>query len=114
MRCGLLLSAAVALTLSASAAEPALRPVRFLLAVAAGGTVSLYGSSDGVRFTASPGFTPGPGSSPSPVRRGPTLYLYGSPALSADGLGGALRRFTARGDGLLAEGSPDAYAVQLA
>jgi hypothetical protein len=114
MRRGLLLSAAVALTLSVPAADPAARPVRFLLAVAAGGTVSLYGSGDGVRFAPSPGFTPGPGSSPSPVRRGPTLYLYGAPALSADGLGGALRRFTARGDGLLAEGSPDAYAVQLA
>ncbi len=114
MRRGLLLSAAVALTLAVPAADPAARPVRFLLAVAAGGTVALYGSSDGVRFTPSPGFTPGPGSSPSPVRRGPTLYLYGSPALSAQGLGGALRRFTARADGRLAEGSPAAYGVQLA
>jgi len=114
MRRGLLLSAAVALTLAVPAADPAARPVRFLLAVAAGGTVALYGSSDGVRFTPSPGFTPGPGSSPSPVRRGPTLYLYGSPALSAQGLGGALRRFAARADGLLAEGSPAAYGVQLA
>jgi hypothetical protein len=114
MRRGLLLSAAVALTLAVPAADPATRPVRFLLAVAAGGTVALYGSSDGVRFTPSPGFTPGPGSSPSPVRRGPTLYLYGSPALSAQGLGGALRRFAARADGRLAEGSPAVYGVQLA
>jgi hypothetical protein len=110
----LLLSAAVALTLSVPAAEPAARPVRFLLAVATGGTVSLYGSSDGVRFTASPGFTPGPGSSPAPIRRGPKLYLYGAPALTATGLEGAARRFTARADGRLAEGPPAAYSVQLA
>lgn len=114
MRRGLLLSAAVALTLSVSAAEPALRPVRFLLAVAAGGTVSLYGSGDGVRFAALPGFMPGPGSSPAPVRRGPTLYLYAAPVLSATGLGGALRHFTIRADGRLAEGPPAAYSVQLA
>jgi hypothetical protein len=113
VRRGLLLSAAVGLTLSVPAAEPAARPVRFLLAVTGGGTVSLYGSSDGVRFTASPGFTPGPGSSPSPVRRGPTLYLYGSPMLSAQGFGGALRRFTGRADGRLAESPAAAYAVQL-
>jgi hypothetical protein len=114
MRRELLLAAAVALALTVPAAEPAARPVRFLLAVAAGGTVSLYGSSDGVRFTPSPGFTPGPGSSPSPVRRGSTLYLYGASALSAEGLGGTLRRFTVRADGQLAEGSPGAYGVQLA
>jgi hypothetical protein len=114
MRRGLLLSAVVALTLAVPAADPAARPVRFLLAVTAGGTVSLYGSSDGVRFAPSPGFAPGPGSTPSPVLRGPTLYLYGAPALSADGLGGALRRFTARSDGRLAEGSPAAYTIQLA
>jgi hypothetical protein len=111
---GLLFSAAVALTLSVPAAEPAARPVRFLLAVATGGTVSLYGSTDGVRFTASPGFTPGPGSSPAPIRRGSKLYLYGTPALSAAGLDGAARRFTARADGRLAEGPPAAYSVQLA
>ena len=104
----LLFSAAVALTLSVPAAEPAARPVRFLLAVATGGTVSLYGSTDGVRFTASPGFTPGPGSSPAPIRRGGKLYLYGTPALSATGLDGAARRFTARADGRLAEKSPAA------
>jgi hypothetical protein len=114
MRCGLLLSAVIALTLSVPAAEPALRPVRFLLAVSGGGTVLLYGSSDGVRFTASPGFTPASGSSPAPVRRGPTLYLYDVPALSEAGLGGALRRFTIRADGRLAEGPPVAYSVQLA
>ena len=114
MRRGLLFSAAVAFMLAVPAAEPAARPVRFLLAVAAGGTVSLYGSSDGVRFAPSPGFPPAPGASPSPVRRGPTLYLYSVPALSAEGLGGTLRRFTARADGRLAEGSPAAYTVQLA
>ena len=47
---------------------------------------NFYGSTDGVRFTASPGFTPGPGSSPAPIRRGPKLYLYGAPALSATSL----------------------------
>jgi hypothetical protein len=114
MRRGLLFSAAAAFMLSVPAAEPAARPVRFLLAVTAGGTVSLYGSSDGVRFAPSPGFPPGPGSGASPVRRGPTLYLYSVPALSADGLGGTLRRFAARADGRLAEGSPSAYTVQLA
>ena len=54
MRRGLLFSAAVAFMLAVPAAEPAARPVRFLLAVTAGGTVSLYGSSDGVRFAPSP------------------------------------------------------------
>jgi hypothetical protein len=111
---GFLLSAVSALALCVPAAEPAARPARFLLAVTSGGTVALYASSDGVRFAAAPGFAPGPGTGPAPVRRASTLYLYDSASLSPDGLGGTLRRFTAGGGGRLVEGMPASYDVQLA
>jgi hypothetical protein len=113
VRRGLLLLAA-ALALSVPAAQPAVRPARFLLALAGGGTVTLYQSGDGVRFTAAPGFTPGPGTSPAPVRRGSKLYLYDAAAVSADGtLAGTVRRFTVAAGGRLVEGTPASYAVQL-
>ena len=113
MRRALLLSA-LALTLSVPAAEPAARPSRFLLALAAGGTASLYQSSDGVRFSPARGFSAGAGTSPAPVRRHSTLYLYDSPSLSVDGLGGMLRRFTVGAGGRLIELAPGSYQVQLA
>jgi hypothetical protein len=114
MRRGLLLSAVAALGLCVPAAEPAARPVRFLLAAATAGSVALYGSSDGIRFGAMPGYTPGSGTTPALVRRGSTLYLYEAATLSADGLAGGLRRFTMRADGRIVEGPPASFAVQLA
>lgn len=115
MRRALLGSAVVlALMLSVPAADPAVRPARFLLALAAGGTASLLQSSDGVRFAVVPGFSPGLGTSPAPVRRGSTLYLYDSPSLSATGLGGTLRRFAIGAGGRLTEQAPASYQVQLA
>jgi hypothetical protein len=108
-----LLLAALALTLSVPAAEPAARPVRFLLAVAGGGVAALYVSSDSVHFTPAPGFSPGSGTSPTPVRRGPTLYLFDSPSQSAGVLAGALRRFTVAG-GRVTEQAPASYQIQLA
>ena len=47
-----LLLSLCALALAVPAAEPAARPVRILLALAADGTSSLLTSSDGVRFSA--------------------------------------------------------------
>jgi hypothetical protein len=114
MRGTLLFSAAAALALAAPAAQPAARPQRFLLALAGGGTTSLLQSSDGVRFASVPGFAPGPGTSPAPVRRGSTVYLYDSPSLSATGLGGTLRRFTIGAGRRLVEQAPASYQVQLA
>jgi hypothetical protein len=114
MRRGLLLLVALASALAVPAAQPAARPARFLLALAAGGTTTLLQSSDGIRFAAAPGFSPGPGTSPAPVRRGSTLYLYDSPSLSAGGLGGTLRRFTVAAGGRLTEQAPASYEVQLA
>jgi hypothetical protein len=108
------LADAFALGFEVPAAQPAGRPARFLLAVAAGGTATLLQSSDGVRFAPAPGFSPGPGTSPVPVRRGSTLYLYDSPSLSATGLGGNLRRFTVGAGGRLTEQAPASYQVQLA
>jgi hypothetical protein len=105
---------ALTLALSTPAAEPATRPPRFLLAVAGGGTTSVLQSADGVRFAPVPGFSPGPGTSPALVRRGPTLYLYDSPSLSADGPGGTLRRFAIGPGGRLSERAPTSYRVQLA
>jgi hypothetical protein len=119
MRRGLLLhvllgSTAAALTLAVPTAEPATRPARFLLALTAGGSVSLLRSSDGVRFAPVPGYAPGPATSAAPVRRGSTLYLYDTPALSADGLEGGVRRFAIGAGGRLAEQAPASYRVELA
>jgi hypothetical protein len=113
VRRGLLL-APLALAMAAPSAEPAVRPARVLLALASGGTVSLLQSSDGVRFEPAPGFTPGPGSGPAPVRRGATLYLYDVPALTPTGLEGTVRRFAIGTSGRLAERAPSPYRVQLA
>jgi hypothetical protein len=109
-----LLLVPLVLTLSAASAEPAERPARFLLALAAGGTVSLLQSSDGIRFVPAPGFASGPGSSPAPVRRGGTLYLYDVPALTPSGLEGTVRRFAIGASGRLAERAPASYRIQLA
>src|SRR6266545_3605260 len=114
MRRGLLLFVALASALAVPAAQPAPRPARFLLALATGGATSLLQSSDGVRFASAPGFSPRPGTSPTPVRRGSTLYLYDSPSLSTDGLGGTLQRFTVGAGGRLIEQAPTSYQVQLA
>jgi hypothetical protein len=114
MRAGLLCSAAVALTLAAPSAEPAVRPPRFLLAAVAGGSVSLYESSDGVRFDAAPGYSPRPGQSAAAVRRGSAVYLYDTPALSADGLVGSIRRFAIGSSGQLAEQAAGSYEIGLA
>ena len=114
MRGGLLLSTLAALTLAVPAAQPAARPARFVLALAAGGTVSVLQSSDGVRFVPVPGYTPGPGTSPAPVRRGSTLSLYDAATLTPSGLEGKLRRFTIGAGGRLAEQAPAAYEVELA
>jgi hypothetical protein len=111
---GAVLPVALALALSVPAAQPATRPTRYLLALAGGGTVSLLRSSDGVRFAPVPGYTSGAGTSPTPVRRGSTLYLLDSPILSADGLGGTVRRFTIGVGGAVAERAPAPYQVQLA
>jgi hypothetical protein len=111
---GFLLSAIVVLTLCVPAAEPAGRPARFLLSLTTGSTAALFQSSDGVRFAPVPGFVPGPGSAPAPVRRGSMLYLYDAATLSAAGLGGTLRRFSVRSGGGLAETTPESYGVQLA
>ena len=113
MRRGFLL-AAIALALLVPSAQPAPAPARFLLAVAAGGTVALLQSSDGVRFTAVSGFTPGAGVSPAPVRRGATLYVYDVPVLSEGGLTGTVRRFAIGAGGRLIEQAPTSYEIQLA
>jgi hypothetical protein len=109
-----LLCLAALLALAVPAAEPAVRPARFLLAVATGGSVSLYQSSDGVRFAATPGFSPVPARNPALVRRAGTVYLFDTAALSAGGLGGPLLRFAVRPGGALAGSAPAAYGVQLA
>ncbi len=109
----LLFSTLLALAVAVPSAEPAARPPRFLIAIASGGTVSLLQSSDGVRWAPAPGFTPGQGSVPAPVRRGSTIYLYDSATLSADALTGALRRFTVGPGGRLTELAPSSYQVQL-
>jgi hypothetical protein len=109
-----ILPVALALALSVPAAQPATRPARYLLALGGGGTVSLLQSSDGIRFAPVPGYTAGAGSSPAPVRRGSTLYLYDSPMLSANGLGGTVRRFAIRTGGTVAERAPASYQIQLA
>jgi hypothetical protein len=114
MRRGLLLLVALASALAVPAAQPAARPARFLLALNAGGATTLLQSSDGVRFAPASGFSPGPGTSPAPVRRGSTLYLYDSPSLSAGGLGGTLRRFTVGPGGRLTEQAAASYEVELA
>src|SRR6266536_5032362 len=115
MRRGLLLLlVALGSGLAVPAAQPAARPARFLLALAGGGTTTLLQSSDGVRFVPAPGLSPEPGTSPAPVRRGSTLYLYDSPSLSTGGLGGTLRRFTVGPGGRLTEQAAAPYEVQLA
>jgi hypothetical protein len=113
MRAGLLLSVAVSVTLAAPAAEPAARPPRFLLALAAGGSVSLYQSSDGIRFQPALGASPGSGTSAAVVRRGSTVYLYDTPAVDTDGLVGTVRRFTV-GTGRLTELGTGSYRIELA
>jgi hypothetical protein len=113
-RPGFLLGLAALLALAVPAAEPAVRPARFLLAVTTGGSVALYQSSDGVRFAATPGFAPVPARSPALVRRAGTVYLFDTAALSAGGLGGPLLRFAVRPGGALAGSAPAAYGVQLA
>jgi hypothetical protein len=100
-----------ALTLAVTAAEPANRPVRILLAVSGDGTSSLLTSSDGVRFSAP--VASWAGSQPAPVRRGTTLYVYDQPTLSADGLSGTVHRFTAGAGGALSEKAAVPYTVQL-
>src|SRR5439155_10871445 len=110
----LLASTVAALSLAVPSAQPAARPARFLLGVTAGGTVSLLQSSDGIRFAPVPGYSPGPGANPAPVRRGPTIYLYDVPAVSASGLAGSVRRFAVGPGGRLAERAPASYQVQLA
>jgi hypothetical protein len=114
MRGGLLAWAVAALALAAPAAQPAARPPRFMLAVAAGGNVSLAASADGVRFTAVPGYSAAAGTAPAPVRRGAVVYLYDAPAVSGDGLQGTVRRFAVGPGGRLAEQPPASYEVQLA
>jgi hypothetical protein len=109
-----LLLVALALTLSVPAAQPAARPARFLLATAAGGTVSLLQSADGIRFAPVPGYAPGPGAGPAPVRRGSTLYLYDIPALVESGLAGTVRRFTIGAGGRVGEQASASYQIQLA
>ncbi len=84
------------------------------MALASGGTVSLLQSSDGVRWAPAPGFTPGPGSAPAPVRRGSTLYLYDSASVSGSALRGTLRRFSVGSGGRLTEREASFYEVQLA
>ena len=111
---GLLLSTLAALTLAVPAAQPAARPARFVLALAAGGSVSLLRSSDGVRFAPVDGFSLAPGTSPVPVRRGSTLYLYDSPSLSSNGIGGTVRRFAIGAGGRLSEQEAGPYQVDLA
>src|SRR5581483_10809449 len=105
-----LLLAACAAALTVPAAEPASRPVRFLLAISGGGTSSLLASSDGVRFSAA--LASWPGTAPAPVRRGSTIYVYDSPSLSMRGLSGTVRRFAFAGGRLVAKGT-SAYNVQL-
>jgi hypothetical protein len=106
-----LLLAAYAVVVAVPAAQTATRPARVLLAVAGGGTASLLTSSDGVRFSAA--VASWPGTMPSPVRRGTTLYVYDSPTLSADGLSGTVRRFAVGAGGDLTEKGSVAYSVQL-
>jgi hypothetical protein len=106
-----LLLGACALALAVPAAETATRPARVLLALAGGGTASLLTSSDGVRFSAP--VASWPGTVPSPVRRGATLYVYDSPTLSADGLAGTVRRFAVGAGGALREKGSAVYSVQL-
>jgi hypothetical protein len=106
-----LLLTTCALALAVPAAETATRPARVLLAVAGGGTASLLTSSDGVRFSAP--LASWPGTAPSPVRRGATLYVYDSPTLSVDGLSGLVRRFAVGAGGALTEKGSAGYSVQL-
>jgi hypothetical protein len=114
MRGRLLASAVAALALAAPAAQPAARPPRFLLALAAGGSVSLAQSADGIRFAAVPGYAAAAGTAPAPVRRGRVVYLYDAPAVAGEGLQGTLRRFAVGPGGRLTEQPPAAYDVQLA
>jgi hypothetical protein len=100
------------LALAVPAADTAVRPARFLLAVAGGGTASLVASSDGVRFTAA--LASWPGTAPSPVRRGATVYVYDSPTVSAAGLSGTVRRFAVSANGRLIGKGSATYTVQLA
>ncbi len=111
MRGKVLLIGACAAALAVPSAEPASRPARFLLAISGGGTSSLLASSDGVRFTAA--LASWPGTAPAPVRRGGTVYVYDSPAVSSRGLSGTVRRFAFAGARLVAKGSTT-YNVQIA
>ena len=112
MRRKVLLLAACGLALAVSAAQPATRPARFLLAIAGGGTSSLLVSADGVRFSAA--LSSWPGSMPSPVRRGETVYVYDSPAISRTGLTGTVRRFAVGASGGLTAKGAATYTVQVA
>jgi hypothetical protein len=111
MRGKVLLLAACALAVAVPAAEPASRPARFLLAISGGGTSSLLASSDGVRFSAA--LATWPGTVPSPVRRGGTIYVYDQPTVSQRGLSGTVRRFAFSGNRLLAK-SVSTYTIQIA
>lgn len=104
---------AAAVLASSTSAAPSPRPPRYLLGLAAAGTATLLHSADGVRWTPTPGFRPGPGTLPSPLRRGSRLHLFDSPAFGPDGPGGTLRRFAVGAGGRLTEAPPGTYAVQL-
>jgi hypothetical protein len=105
------LAAAAVVALPASAAS---LPARSYLGLAASGTAILLQSADGVRWSPVPGYRARPGTSPVPLRRGSTLYLYDAPAISAGGLGGTVRRFTVATGGRLAEQHSAPYHVELA
>jgi hypothetical protein len=112
MRGKVLLVGTCVLALAVPAADTAVRPARFLLAVAGGGTASLAASSDGVRFSAA--LASWPGTAPSPIRRGATVYVYDSPTVSAAGLSGTVRRFAVSANGSLTGKGSAGYTVQLA
>ena len=109
-RKGLLL-ALCGLTLAVPAGGSAVRPARFLLAISGSGTSSLLASADGVRFSAA--ISSWAGNSPTPVRRGATLYVYDTPAITSDGLSGSVRRFAIGANGALIARASAPYTVQL-
>ena len=111
MRGKVLLLALCALPLAVPAGGSAVRPARFLLAISGGGTSSLLASSDGVRFSAA--ISSWSGSVPSPVRRGAALYVYDTPAITADGLTGSVRRFAIAANGALTARASASYTIQL-
>jgi hypothetical protein len=86
---------------------------RFLLVYVAGGEHRLAQSRDGIRWSAVADLAAQPGSAPSAVRRGRTLYVFDSLQIVPEGLAGEVRRFRV-GSSSLTELPPSEFTVQLA